>query len=434
MTGKESATQPDGRNLWKGYYGKEPFDLRLTVLRMLHRLPVIVSVTFLGVLVFGGGYYVKNVLLRGESLFAATSVYRVEYNVDSEAELQTSYINAMTWNTYMQSQVFLEMLQSRLAGEDELTEQELAESLEAFVWSDLRVPAVTVTTEESARTERILRAVDQVMTQDFSLQEIRSVSVIDPGRAEEVIPDVRVGRAVILSALLSGFFAVIVLLLKETGDDSIWLPGTIRKRYGLRTVGTLESPGMAENMRYFFGGKESRGEMRHEAKTQEGCEGEMPERETRETSWKEKSGSGVAGRCGTAVCMVQEGMEPETVLAKLRERCPETVGSAWFAVASPLTEPGNCAALRQADRILLAVKAGSHAGGKFEYVLEYLQQQDCEVTAAILWEADEKLIRRYYFGRTQDAEKRVWQTRDNVPRQNAHGQNAHGQNAHGQGE
>ena len=92
----------DGRKLWQGYYGKEPFDLRLTVLRMLYRLPLIAAVTVLGALVFGGGYYARNVLLRSGHSYAATSVYRVEYHVDSEAELQTSYINAMSWNTYMQ--------------------------------------------------------------------------------------------------------------------------------------------------------------------------------------------------------------------------------------------------------------------------------------------------------------------------------------------
>lgn len=370
MTEKESAVQPDGRNFWKGHYGKEPFDLRLTVLRMLIKLPVIALVTLLGVLVFGGGYYVKNVLLRGQQLFAATSVYRVEYNVDSEAELQTSYINAMTWNTYLQSQVFLNMLQSRLAGKAELTDAELAESMEAFVWSDLRAPAITVTTEEAAKTETILRAVDEVMTQDFTLREINSVSVIDPGLSEEVIPDVRVGRAVALSAVLSCFFAVIILLLKETGDDSIWLPGTIWKRYGVKAVGTLESRGLAENMRYFFGGKKCQEDLCQKAED---------------------------GKSGIAVCMVQEELEPEAVLARLKEKCPEAVDASWFAVASPLTKPESCAALRQANGILLAVKAGRHAGKTLEYVLEYLQQQDCEVTAAILWEADEKLIRRYYF-------------------------------------
>ena len=50
MTEKGSAIRTEGGNLWKGYYGKEPFDLRLTVLRMLYRLPLIVVVTFLGIM------------------------------------------------------------------------------------------------------------------------------------------------------------------------------------------------------------------------------------------------------------------------------------------------------------------------------------------------------------------------------------------------
>lgn len=386
----------DGRKLWQGYYGKEPFDLRLTALRMVHSLPLIAAVTVFGILVFGGGYYVKNVLLRGPQPYAATSVYRVEYNVDSEEELQTSYVNAVSWNTYMRSQMFLEMVQARLADDIKLTDQELAESLEAFLWSDLRVPMVTVTTEEPAKTEAILRAVDEVMEQDFSLREIDSIAVIDPGRAEEVVPDVRVGRAVVLSALLSCFFAVTVLLLKETGDDSIWLPGTIWRRYGLKVAGTLESRGLLQNMQYFFREKGSR---------DEACQGSGREDENAENAdCKDENRDraarkGMARGHGTAVCMVQEEMKPEEVLGRLRERCPEVVDASWSAVGSPLAEPEICEALRQADGILLAVKAGCRAGRKLEYVLEYLEQQDCEVTAAILWEADEKLIRRYYFGK-----------------------------------
>lgn len=385
----------DGRKLWQGYYGKEPFDLRLTALRMVHSLPLIAAVTVFGILVFGGGYYVKNVLLRGPQPYAATSVYRVEYNVDSEEELQTSYVNAVSWNTYMRSQMFLEMVQARLADDIKLTDQELAESLEAFLWSDLRVPMVTVTTEEPAKTEAILRAVDEVMEQDFSLREIDSIAVIDPGRAEEVVPDVRVGRAVVLSALLSCFFAVTVLLLKETGDDSIWLPGTIWRRYGLKVAGTLESRGLLQNMQYFFREKGSR----DEACQGSGREDENAENTEQDDNRDRAARKGMARGHGTAVCMVQEEMKPEEVLGRLRERCPEVVDASWFAVGSPLAEPEICEALRQADGILLAVKAGCRAGRKLEYVLEYLEQQDCEVTAAILWEADEKLIRRYYFGK-----------------------------------
>ena len=50
----------------EGSYGREPFDLRLTVLRMIRQLNIIAGFTLAGTLVFGGGYYLKNVLQAEE--------------------------------------------------------------------------------------------------------------------------------------------------------------------------------------------------------------------------------------------------------------------------------------------------------------------------------------------------------------------------------
>ena len=52
--------------------------------------------------------------------------------------------------------------------------------------------------------------------------------------------------------------------------------------------------------------------------------------------------------------------------------------------------------IRELDGVVVGVKAGRHAGKPLEYTLEYLSQQDCEIIAALLWEADEGLIRAYY--------------------------------------
>lgn len=349
--------------MWKGYYGREPFDLRLTVLRMWRRIWLIAAVTILGTLVFGGGYYVKNVLLRGEGPYAAESVFRLEYAVDDVEDMMDVFINAATWNTYIKSKVFLDEVQAGLTGTPEIGDQELAESMEAFVLTDVRMPSVTVTTQDPEKSERIARAVEAAMVRNLSFSEIASVTVLDPGEAYEVIPDVRPARAFWLSGILSCFFALTVLLLKETGDDSIWLPCTIGRRYGLKVAGTLADRGLAENMRYFF-----------------------------------RDASGAEGMGRVAVCGALERTDAGEVLEKLRKRCPDIVGEGWFAAQYPLKE-GSCEKLREAAGILLAVPAGPHVGKRLEYMLDYLRQQDCEVTAVILWEADEKLIRRYYFGR-----------------------------------
>ena len=350
------------------YYGNEPFDLRLTVLRMLRRSPVIAGLTLLGTVLFGGGYYVKNVVLQGPPLYEATSVYRVEYAVQEEKDVGNVYINEASWNTYLQSEMFQKMLRSCLAEQKEggfaMNEQELAGTLKAALTTDLRMPSTIVTTDSPEKSMWIAAAVEKVMTGNLAeeIREVTSIRVLDPGDAAvEVVPDVRVGRAVILSAVLSCFFCIVLFLLKETGDDNIWLPASLRRRYGLKTVGTLDDKVLSENMKYFFGRKQEE------------------------------------GRARVAVCPVQKQLNPAEILQILRQSCPESVGEDWFPVQSPLNDPQVCETLREAGGILLVVRAGSHAGKQLEYVLDYLEQQDCRVTAAILWKADERLLRWYYW-------------------------------------
>lgn len=372
--------------MWEGNYGKEPFDLRLTVLRLIASLDKVLVFTLAGTLLFGGGYYVKNILLQPEKQYGITSLYYVEYTVEEEKDVIGVYINEMSWNTYLHSQEFLDAVMGHIKENssyfdsdwpDHISEEQVSESLTAYLASNLRVPSTTVITNSEAESLFIARAVEQTMTEEFpeGIKEISGIRVIDaPEIAEEVIPDVRPGRAFALGAILSCFFTIVILLLKETGDDNIWLPATIRKRYGVKTLGTLESPELSENIRYIYKGKKK-----------------------------------------VAVCGVQAETDPAEILAAIRERCESGVGKIipfekaasddfrlrmeeWFTVPSPVLCPETSRVLREADGILLAVRAGAHAGKQLEYCLEYLGQQNCKVTAVILWNADERLIKAYYFG------------------------------------
>lgn len=343
--------------MWEGNYGKEPFDLRLTVLRLIANLHVVLVFTIAGTLLFGGGYYVKNILLNDQKQYSVTYIYRVEYVVEEEKDVGTVHINEMSWNTYLHSQEFLDAVMARL--EEPISKEEVSESLTAYLASDLHVPSTTVITDSEEKSLIIAEAVGQAMTKDFpeGIREISNIRVIDsPQTASEVILDVRPVRAFVLSGTLSCFFAVVILLLKETGDDNIWLPATIGKRYGLKVVGTIESSQLSENLHYFYEGKKK-----------------------------------------VAVCTVQSQIDPGEILTTLREKSAEDM-TEWFVAPSPVLCPESCRALREAEGILLAVQAGAHAGKQLEHCLEYLRQQDCDVTSVILWNADEKLIKAYYYG------------------------------------
>lgn len=375
--------------MWKGNYGKEPFDLRLTALRLLFHVHWILAFTLFGTLLFGGGYYVKNVICAPEPVYAATSTYKVDYANESWAQYGT-YINETTWNTWVHTKEFLDNvqrhLQEHMAGQGEaatsLSNEELSGMLSAKLASDLRVPSTVVVSADRKLGVVIAGAVEQTMTEDFVQnvpEDISAIRVIDPAlAAEEVLWDVRPVRAFVLSAVLSCFFAVVIFLLRELGDDSIWLPSTLYQRYGLKTLGTVRSRELKANISYFFQGMERIAVCSVDEKVNPA---EAAEALYREEACADEGCASLeyAGKCE----------------AGGKEKADNKYGR-WLPAPTPLLCPDACGFLRQVDGIVLVVQAGSHVGKRLEYVMEFLQQQDCKITAAILWNADERLIRSYY--------------------------------------
>lgn len=361
--------------MWEGSYASEPFDLRLTILRMMRNLGWIVLFTLIGFFFFGGGYYVKNVLLGEGIKYEMTITCKMEYT-NPPVQSGDYYINDMTWNTYVDSEEFKAMINesahmkvlSSYTGDMDMwcqCEGGLAEALSATVASDIHVPSVTVSTPVAATTETLCQAVQEVLVGPFaeSIPEVTSIRVIDVSEVTAVKPDVRPLRAIILSAVLSFFFVIVFFLIREIGADSIWLPATLRRRYGLCAVGTVNSKEFVRNLQYVF---------------------------------KEQF--------SVAVCSAHESIDANEIIKALQERKAEEKDGGqetepdkdWIAVNSPMSDEKSTVYLHGADGVLLVVKAGLHTGKPLEYLLEYFAVQDVKVTAAVLWDADEKLIRNYY--------------------------------------
>ncbi|MCM1551469.1 MAG: hypothetical protein NC092_02115, partial [Butyrivibrio sp.] len=304
--------------------------------------------------------YVKNVMLGEPSKYETTITCKLEYT-NPPVQSGDYYINEMTWNTYVDSEEFLGLLESSMpfAAMDvtlDMWAGGAAEAISASVASDIHVPSFQVSTTSAEKTDTLSKVLQQVLTGPFaeSVPEIASIRVIDVSGPKLVHPDVRPLRAVILSALLSCFFVVVLLLMRELGADSIWLPATLRRRYGLPALGTIHSLELQENACYLFKNKER-----------------------------------------IAVCAVEESVNPQEVLKFMQEK----IQKEWFAVPTPALSPETAEVLREADGVLLVVESGLHAGKPLEYVLEFMVVQEILVTAAILWNADEALIKAYYFGR-----------------------------------
>lgn len=382
-------------------YGKEPFDLRLEVLCLCRNLWKILAVTVLGTVLFGGGYYVKNVLLQPDPGYAASSTYKVEYFENPNAA-GAYYINEATWNSLIHTGEFLDGVETHLQeaadrGETKAAEvlamgrESISNALSATLPSDFSIPVTKATLQEPAESVALAAAVEETMCNEFAetIAEIRLIKVLDHGNlAEAVVPDVRTLRAVILAAILSLFFAVVISLLWELSCDSIWLPATLRRRYSLNSMGTVNSTGFTENIKYLLLKATERKNIGN-----------------KDTGYKSTGKVELTAM----VCGILPGEDPAEVISQLRtavtaEGVKTSEEWQFTAVPSPLLCPESAETLRGADAVILAVPAGTHVGKQLEAVLEYLAAQDCTIDGALLWNADEELIRRYYFlpGGTQE--------------------------------
>ncbi|MFR8844276.1 MAG: hypothetical protein ACLVGL_04000 [Waltera sp.] len=194
----------------------------------------------------------------------------------------------------------------------------------------------------------LAHAVEDTMCDEFaeSIVEIDRIKVLDHGDfAEVVVPDVRPVRAVILAAVLSLFFAVVLFLLVEISQDSIWLPATLRRRYGLNSLGTVRSVGFAENLMYTL----EKVYDKKQAKESENAE-----------------------ICRVAVCVALPEADPKEVVEDLQKlaktgKIRKGIPVEYVAVPSPLLCPrverhfvqGRCISS-------LAVPAGERVGKRLE--------------------------------------------------------------------
>ena len=107
-----------------------------------------------------------------------------------------------------------------------------------------------------------------------------------------------------------------------------------------------------------------------------------------------------------AVTAVSKDIPVEEVTAFLQEKAAATDGKTadkevkggvlLRACGCVEEEPKRAEELRCAKSVILVTASGRRDGKRIEKVLAFLKKQDVTVSCAFLWDADEKLIKRYY--------------------------------------
>lgn len=348
--------------MWELKFAKEPFDSKLFILCFLKKFWMVPVAMVIGMVLVGGGNYLTKVVFGGPAQYEITSSYYVDYYMDPQTGAFHNYVNEATWETIISMDWFTDRIwehaleQGMDPQQYTVEKEDLAGFLSADLLTDVHIPYSKVVTESRELTE-ILNKAAQLTFMDFGEQqpEILGVRLLDETPLQEKDRDDRTFRACVLGAVLGGFVACVGICLWLLSEDSVLLPETFSYRYGVPMLGAI-------------------------------CKGEkeLSEQTLVNLQYTFRNGKNVA------VCSTKPQVEmPEGNWPKDFYEVKENGLEAFYDK------------LRQADGVLLLVRAGARNGKEIEHCLHEMKIQDIKVQGALLVDADEKLFKAYYMGRKQ---------------------------------
>lgn len=383
---------------------QEGMDFRLFFLRFIRKLRLVIAAGIAGALLFGGIYFIRHVIYAPARQYEAVSRYYITFADDRGKD----YYNDYTWNDLAASDPILDYTMSLLPqGYDK---EQVRRSVEAKIPSDVRVMTTTVTTQAAEQTQEIALATERsILRFGEIMPEIAKIEVIMDAEVKPVIVDVHTVKTTLLglaAGLLCGIFAVLFRLILDT---SVYLDTEAARRFGVAVLGSFykgELAGMQKlaSMQKLAGMKD--------AKPAESDGMPLHHREMAENLIRL-----AAGEQKLAPLFSQEKQAADKAAARMniiieaakagKSEKPSGQKSAGSITASDscLEQPEIYESLRGADGVILLVRCGADNAGLIRKEMEQLRQQGCRISGIVLYEADRKLTRWYYFGSKREGLK-----------------------------
>lgn len=377
----------------KADYRKEGLDLKRFGMYLQKRIWIIILLTMLGV----GIGAITYQLVRSLSMpveYSATSKLYISFAADETGEVYQAY-NGYTWNELLDADPIMECIMQYLPGYNSAT---VREATTAEIISDIRLLTVTVKGNNEKVVREIQSAVQNGLTVYAStVPEIRSISTIRSISPERVYWEDNTTAAAIAGGVFLGVVSLIAYLFGYVLNETICVQSDLEKRFPIKALGIMTrnqkglqpyNQELKANLLYTLGDNKTlvfididdHAELR--AMDLEKL-----------LNWQEggQLGSGMEVG-GELVWHVREENDDDEWFTDESERewkiCPINQAS--------ITE-NECKLIRETGGVIILVPFSvNNASRKMERVLTLLKNQNCNVYGAVIAEADEEYLNRYY--------------------------------------
>lgn len=323
-------------------YAREPIDFKLLWIRLIRKLWVVGLCILAGMLLFGGGYFIVREVI-GERTYQAESVFYVTFAKDSNGE-EYDYYNHYTWGTAIGEDALVAQV-AALCNESEET---IRSAVSATVESDVRYVFVRAVTTSADQSMKIAAALEQaVPVWGEGKPEFESVEISKRATSAPDNSKIRTGSAMVTGAIIGFFFGLLGTIIYLIAADTIFLPASLEKRYGIVTLTAASMKEFAVN-----------------------CE----------TILKDFT---------SVICVpgVKDYLPRHKIEFGNRE---------CTLVKNPCFEDSDMTALQTAEAVVVYVPAGRVCGKQVERTLEQFSRMNILVTAMMLVDEKEEILRAYY--------------------------------------
>lgn len=244
---------------------KEGIDLKLTVLLYRKKLWISIVCALAGAVAAVGLYFLVHVVYAPAREYEAVSKLYLTFAPEDDGDAH-QYYNGYTWNDLMGTEPILDKIMEEL-GEAYPSRDEVRAKIGADILSDIRLLTITVTTNDPAQTEAIIRATENALIRfGEEMVEFDKIEVIEHGQAALVVVENETVRAVVAGLVIGFLLSLLGLAFVCIIDDSIYVPSDFEKRYGYPVLGVSfagnEALGKAELEEHIRITKEKKEEIR----------------------------------------------------------------------------------------------------------------------------------------------------------------------------
>lgn len=371
--------------MWECELGREPLDYRLIWLRFLRKLWILPIAVLVGTMLVGGVYYYSRTTARGGRTYQSESVFYIDFAENSRGE-EYDYYNYYTWGDVIHTDYFMDYVCGEMKGD--YSREELISYITATLESDARYLYVRCNTHFPDLSVKLASIMETIVPQFAKIRdEIETIEVVKKGSEAKDSSMLRLGNACFLGGCLGLAVAVFGILTVLIIDTGVYLPSTIEKRYHVVCLGAPFMPEFAPNWQLYLKDALKVALILVD----------------KDNSSERLSSSGDVG--GTSAGD-KELMKLDSDFMRFLKH-PENISGMDSMIKpdviiyqNPVEHLEELENIHSCDRVILCLKAGHKNHEIFTRLLEQLNRQGIQVTAAILISADKKLISTYYRSRS----------------------------------